>query len=158
VNGSERLRRAKEHEIAVCERITAAGWTCEAFGQGMLSETMRDVLKVHRTPIRWMPDLIAVRDEVLLIDAKYELRTDTPNFSIECSAIDAHQRWSIALAVPIVYVFADFTVNYVHGLRPVHEFHDVRGQTRGSGTDFVLIRKDEQHPFDEIFGQSVTSA
>lgn len=152
MNGEGRLRLALDHERAVMERIRSAGWSCEPFGQAMLTEAIRKILRRHRTPIRWMPDLLAIREEVLLVDAKYELRTDTPNFSIECDAIEAHKRWSVALASPVVYVFPDFTVNTVESLRPIHEFHNVRGQTRGSGTDFVLVRKSDQHPFDEIFG------
>ena len=150
---ANRMSTASEHEKNVCARIRSLGWQCEPFGQALLSEPMREALRRFKTPVRWMPDLIAVRDEILFVDAKSEQRRDTPNFSVECASWESDKRWSIALAAPVVYVFADFSANYIDALRPIRTISEDRGGTSGSGTAFILVRKSDQLHLEEIFGR-----
>lgn len=145
---------AVAHERATCELIRGCGWRCEPFGQALLSSEMRDALRRTKSPIRWIPDLIASNLEiVMLVDAKSETRHDTPNFSIEKAAHDAHLRWWAIMGVPVLYVWADFRVQWANDLHPT-----ITGPWHGygSGTPYWLIPKAKQLPFDSVFGRHVT--
>jgi hypothetical protein len=140
------------HEQAVAEHLAGLGWTVHAWGQGLFDdrdgELVRAALVLHRpaTHWRWIPDLIAVRgDEIRLVDPKAN-QSDTEYHAIEIDAWMAH-RVMECLGLPIVYVWHDFTCNTPTGLGPRRWFLNPQG-VNGSGTPFVLIRKDEQHPLD----------
>jgi Holliday junction resolvase len=155
---AERFDAGIAHERAVADRVRQAGWLCEPFGQALLSEAMRQALRHSgRTPVRWMPDLIAVRArDVLFIDAK-TVQSATANFSIEADAYDSAQRWSSALGEALVYVFADFRANYCAAIEKERQLgrDRVRGPFPGVGpgrTPYYLVRKDDQPDFDEVFG------
>lgn len=156
--GQDRLRIGLRHERHVQAELERRGWHVQPWGQGLLDDRVRQVLN-ERAPVvlwRWLPDLIAVRgDRVYLVDPKTDFRPDSPNFSIEISAIQAHRAMS-CLGLRIVYVFGDMTCNSPENIRPVQWFMPDPGRTRiaanGSGTPFALVRKSEQIPFDACFG------
>ena len=147
----DRLAGGYSHEQAVRNRLASIGWTCEHIGQGAQSSEMRNALRKTASPIRWGPDLLAVRgDDVRLLDAKAETRKDTSNFSIEFKA------WEAAMMAPwgirVAFVFADFSANYADVLGVDPRF-DVRlDHSSGSGTPYVLVLKEDQIPFDQFFG------
>lgn len=59
------------------------------------------------------------------------------------------------LGLPVIYVWADFTCNQPHLLKIVKwQLDPLRGQVAGSGTPFLLVRKTDQRPFDDVFGPS----
>lgn len=165
MNGARRLHTGKGHEEAVGQKLESHGWLVHPWGQGLFAddetgEQVRAALVLHqpKTMWRWIPDLIAVRNQrVYLVDPKTDLRQDTPNFSIEVDAYMAHLAMS-SLGLPVVYVWQDFTCNTPIGLQPHRwELEPQRGKVGGSGTPYALIRKADQLPFAAIFGPPVTT-
>lgn len=160
MNGQQRMHVGIGHEVAVTEWLAARRWLVQPWGQGLIREEIRAALGTRWPPVlwRWIPDLIAVRGrQVVLVDPKTSLRNDTPNFAIEQSAVIAHSIMA-HLGLQIVYVFADFSCNEVRHLKIAHRTMDSeRLMTGGSGTPYVLVRKADQRPFDDIFGPSATN-
>ena len=72
----------------VAARLREAGFEVEPFGQEQIrSEAVRAALVATSSPLRWLPDLIAVRGPLAYwVDAKGG-RNDTPNRAIEVSAL-----------------------------------------------------------------------
>lgn len=161
MSGQHRLHLGQGHEQRVQRELERRGWHVQPWGQGLLDDVTRQAL-VEKAPIvlwRWMPDLIAVRDDkVALVDPKSDTRTDTPYYSIEISALQAHRAMSV-LGLRIVYVWGDLTVNYPENLICERWVMPDPGRNRvaanGSGTPFALVRKDAQHPMDRLFGPVV---
>ena len=158
MNGQRRLHIGIGHEVAVTDALADRGWLVQPWGQGLIREEIRAALVTRYPPVlwRWIPDLIAVKGKtVVLVDPKTSLRSDTPNFAIEQSALIAHQIMA-NLGLQIVYVFADLTCNEVRHLKIAHRTLDSqRLATGGSGTPFVLVRKADQRPLDDVFGPPV---
>lgn len=149
---SDRMTLARAHEQSTAQRLRAYRWEVCDFGQGQLTAPMRDALRRINTPLRWMPDLLAVREtKVALIDAKAEQNKDTPNFSLEKSSHSAHIRWWVTFGIPLVYVWDDFRCNYITDLGEEH-LHQGAWLGRGSGTPFWLIPKTIARPWDDVFG------
>lgn len=149
-----RIGFAEAHEALVAEHIRAAGWTCGPWGQALLTDELRDALRATDCPARWSPDLLAVHGvRWLFVDAKAEIRTDTPNFSIELSAFRSHVAWRDANRQlgSFVYVWDDLTCSYIEDLEDgqikVGEYHG-----SGSGTPFGLVSKTVTRPFESVFG------
>lgn len=141
-----RLEQGKVFEAAVGDRLRAHGWTVEPFGQALLSEAIRTALRRHaHLPLRWMPDLLAVRGDDLpvMVDAKGG-RTDTPNYAIERDAFDGALRWWWAMRTQHWIVWHDFhwsTIDQIsQGLRD-GVIRDGHWRGNGSGTPFLLIPK-----------------
>lgn len=147
----DRIHIGLPHESAVHERLESEGWNVQSWGQGILTDEIRQAFLGSPRLVmwRWTPDLIATRGSLLrLVDAKSDLRSDTPNFSLEVAAWATHTSMA-QLGVPIIYVWPDFTVNTPGGII-VKEFRDGQG-ANGSKTPFVLIRKADQKPWAYAF-------
>lgn len=144
-----RLAFATDHEAAVFERLYLERFTVERFGQAMLPEPVRDQLRRTSSGLRWLPDLLAMRaDVVMLIDAKAAARTDTPNYSIEVAALLAHRAlWHIGHDVRVVW--HDFRWSHVRELHPDNGI-DGSHAGNGSGTPFMLFRRSLSHPWTEL--------
>src|SRR5262245_53343513 len=105
-----RLAQGKAHEIEVTSRLRSHGWAVEPFGQALLTEAIRAALRRHaHLPLRWMPDLLAVRgdDLPLMVDAK----TSQPGYSsyvLERDAFDGALRWWWAMRTQHWLVWGDF--------------------------------------------------
>lgn len=148
---SDRIHHGIAHERACLERLENEGWTVQPWGQGILTDEIRNSLRdAHGTIMwRWTPDLIAVRNnEIRLVDPKSDIRADTEFFSLEVAAWATHTFMRV-LGLPVIYVWQDFSVNWPDGIEVVR-FSEGTG-TRGSGTPFVLIRKTDQHPWESAF-------
>jgi hypothetical protein len=154
-SGQIRMHVGVGHEHTVADALDVRGWLVQPWGQGLIREEIRAAMVTRWPPVlwRWIPDLIAVRGRQLaLVDPKTSLRSDTPNFAIEQSALIAHQIMA-NLGLQIVYVFADLSCNEVRHLKIEHRTLDShRLTTGGSGTPYVLVRKADQRPLDDIFG------
>jgi hypothetical protein len=156
VSGQVRLRQGAAHESEVAERIERCGFVVNPFGQGLFKEELRAILQTVSPPllIRWIPDLIVAhptrRRLVWFVDAKSG-RLDTGRHAIEINAVIAHLALMGAMQVPVAYVWADFRVGFAHLLRPVAQNLPIDPQA-GSKTPFWLVRHEDQHPFEDVFG------
>lgn len=150
--GAARLAVAKAHEHDVYDHLRGMGLDAvEFFGQGQLSEEFRFHLKKTRSALRWWPDMVAVQAGMLwLVDAKTG-RSDTPHWSLEKAAHEAHQQFQKALSHPLIYVWDDFSCSYLDDLT-----HEVIKQGvwngHGSSTDYWLIPKGITRPLSDVFG------
>lgn len=151
-----RLTKAQEFERKVIAELQIRGWLAEPFGQGQLSEQMRDVIKRISTPVRYMPDIIAAKKfsakmRVVFIDAKDgDTHQETGNHNLETAALDAAEKWEAMSECPFYYVFSDGRVATPGLVREICWPGTYRGV--GSGTPFVLFRKVACERFDVTFG------
>lgn len=143
----------KAHEVDVRKRLMDQGWDAQEWGNGLLTDTIRNVLQHQPTKLmlRWLPDLIAVRGfGVRLVDAKAEKRSDTPFFSLEIDAWSTHLVLERVFGIPVVYVWDDYTTNRPSRL-VVAQWKLEPDRVNGSGTPFVLVEKCAQKPWDWAF-------
>ena len=118
---------------------------------------MRALLRRTRSAIRWMPDIIACRDSVvILVDAKEAQRLDTPNWTIEAAAFDAGTAFQATFGHPLLYVWHDFTAN-LHDELVFANSDPWGGLTRGSGTPYWLVRKTTTRPLDDVLAETLTT-
>jgi hypothetical protein len=96
------MTQAGQWEQTLLDGLKVWGWSACAYGQGMLTPDVRDALRCIDTPIRWHPDIIAVRGDVAyFVDAKTG-RKDTVNHSIEKSSLAAFHDWYVHTRLPVV--------------------------------------------------------
>lgn len=117
------------------------GWKCQRFDQAMISDFTRAMIRQMDTPMRWLPDFIATRQEdgkEILLEAKW---TDTEihklNYDIEVSSVKAMVIHSKSRNTPGVFVFPDFWVCDAETILK----YGIPGRNRGngSGKPFYLI-------------------
>lgn len=161
-----RMADAHTWEEAVTRGLQRIGWKACRYGQGMLTDEVRDALRRIDTPIRWHPDVIAIRGDVAyFVDAKAG-REDTPNHSIERSSLAAFHDWYMHSRIPVVIVWRDtliepngqrsrtghcaFTWELLADEAPLRPMAYVG---EGSGTPGWLWPKDMCHRFSEIFAE-----
>lgn len=144
----QRLDLAADHEQETALRLEHAEWFVTLWGQGQLPELARRMLGRTLSPIRWTPDLLAIRGPLaVFIDAKTG-RSDTANYDIEAQALVSHRRLCRA-GHPVVIVWHDFRWSHAWELNP----DDGAPGTyigNGSGTPFLLFRKGLAHPWDDL--------
>lgn len=145
---AERAREAAWHELWVKQELNLiTGWQAEPYGQALLSEDMRRALRRCRTlagrkaPVRWMPDIIAVRSpEVRFIDAKAGQKWEaTGNHDIEADALQAALRWSDALSADVWFIFTDGRGVTARRIGLCEYVRPGRFAGNGSGTPFWLL-------------------
>jgi hypothetical protein len=133
----------------VADLMRARGWIVEPFGQALLTETIRAVIRrKDNLPLRWIPDLLCTRDQkdppIVLIDAKTG-RSDTPFYDLERNAYDAAMRWLYSMrADDFWYVWHDFHRSSVMQIsQGLARGEIVPGPYfgNGSGTPYLLIPK-----------------
>jgi hypothetical protein len=139
-------------EQTVAEELTLRGWTVNPWGQGILTGPVRGALHRTDSSMRWMPDLVVARGEIVaLIDCKGQMTSGTTQrHCIERAAVRAHLQLAAWMELPVYYVFDSLGV-----LTP----HDVVMAGRmgphtnvGSGAPYYLIGTGLDRPFDDIFG------
>jgi hypothetical protein len=178
----ERFTVGTALEVAVANDLTARGITVSKFGQALLDEDVRDVLKTTQSLLRWLPDLIGwrpSRPRPFLIDAKSCVRKDTPNHSIEMRVLLAAKFTDL----PVFFICDEFKVlpsgevwpdgswraccddclqkalaDPTGRLLPTRCPEHVRKSGRGSGTPYVLVRRDKCRPPEEFFGPALTQS
>jgi hypothetical protein len=106
-----------------------------------------------------MPDIITFRDLpsgrsfVALIDAKCS--GQTPNFSIEMSAVETADVYADQLYTPTFFVFDNWSVLTPREARQRGSKGPDPEPGRGSGTPYLLVKKHWARPFAEIFPPAV---
>ena len=164
-----RMTGASDLEGKVLDHLNKTGYSAYPFGQAQLLPECRALL--HRFEdgsgrpclIRWMPDIIALRNHsdgrvwVSLIDAKSG-GTDSPNYSVEMSAVETAEVFTDRLYTPTFFVFGDRKVMTPREIRQ-------RGRpgpppklgSNGSGTPYVLVEKRFARRFDDVFPAVVST-
>lgn len=114
---TNRIASAVAFEQVVVGDLENQGWLAGEFGQSLLPVGVRDQLRRHRTPVRWMPDIIAFRDDqALFIDAKNSLpHAVTGNHSVESASTDTQIKWADFSGIQVLYAFPhrDGRVGYI---------------------------------------------
>ena len=166
---ADRMALAGPHEQAVLAELAGRGLSVEPFGQALLSDGLRDALRKTDTLMRWLPDIAGWRPgkpKPFLVDAKNCITTKTENHSIEMRALLAAR----ITMLPVFYVCDDYRALSAAGVfedgpdghccpecwaLPAHcPDHKRRGR-RGTGTPYVLVRRERCVPLERIFGSVV---
>ena len=152
-----RLAAATAFEERVAAALIDRGWRAERFGQGQLSEEMRDIIKRVDTATRYMPDVIAAktfaaRARLIFVDAKAgEKYIETGKHDIETAALDGAEKWEQFSGCELYFVFANGDTITPKVFRELATPGRYRGI--GSGTPFLLVPRVACSRFDDIFGQ-----
>ncbi len=161
---STRLEGATEKEKADAERLEQKyGCVTYRFGQVLLPDDARGYLR--RCPellyVRWLSDLLVVRpdlwrllapESMWFVDSKSG-RLDTPYWSLEKAAHEAHRLQRPALGLPIVYIWPNgCSCSYVEDL-PNEVLLPGSRLGFGSGTPYWLVPKELTRTLDDIFGK-----
>lgn len=151
-----RLEVATAFEVKVVAALVERGWRAERFGQGQLSEEMREIIKKVNTKVRYMPDVIAAKDfsaktRLVFVDAKAgDKWQETGNHDIEAAALDGAEKWQQFSECPVYFVFANGDTITPQNFREMCKPGRFRGI--GSGTPFLLVTRSACSPFNVVFG------
>lgn len=147
----QRLTIGLAHEQRVAEELTLRGWTVSAWGQGVLTDPVRAALQGTDSALRWTPDMIAARGEVvLLVDAKCATSPDSGRHAVSRDAVRAQLQFAAWTDTPVYYVFSDLGVLTPHEVLAV-------GRTGphlsvGRRGPYYLLPAGMCRPFDDVFG------
>jgi hypothetical protein len=151
-----RLEVATAFEEKVAAALVDRGWRAERFGQGQLSEEMREIIRRVNTPTRYMPDVIAAkqasaRTRLVFVDAKAgEKWRETGKHDIEAAALDGAELWESYSRCEVFFVFTNGDTITPKVFRELAEPGRYRGV--GSGTPFLLVPRVACERFDDVFG------
>ncbi|MDX5563746.1 hypothetical protein PYK79_10825 [Streptomyces sp. ID05-04B] len=140
------------HEQYVAEELTLRGWEVNAWGQGVLTRSVRGALRRTDSSLRWTPDLVAARGEIVaLIDCKSRMTSGASDrHAVERAAVKAHLQLAAWTDLPVYYVFDDLGVLTPHDVLMAGRLGP---HTRvGSGAPYYLIGTQLDRRFDDIFG------
>ena len=151
------MTQTHDHETQVIDALRRRGWNAEKFGQAQLTELTRSHLRCVKTSVRWLPDIIATRQNgkqtgVAYIDAKgghTYLRTE--NHDVQTDALETAEKWSQFSGSPVFFVFRDWGVVTPDDVR-MHAW-DGQYNGRGSGTPFKVFPTLVCSSFDVVFGK-----
>lgn len=138
----ERIHHAHTYENHIIQLLRDKGWTAAPFGQDLLHPTIRQQLHTHPTHIRWMPDIIAIKEnQLIFLDAKDSHATDTGRHAAESNATHALQEWENHYGHPVYYVFPHHDW---HSVVPISEWAQYKQPgpkpRNGSGTPYDLAQ------------------
>jgi Holliday junction resolvase len=144
------------HERRLAAALRTRGWTVHPCGQGTFPPTVREALRRTRSALRQFPDLIAARGaDLVTIDVKDRMpSTDTDRYAISKDAVNAGLLFTAAHApTPLYYVFGDLKV-----LTPAEVVHYTAHALRHRSGAFHLVRTEQAHRFDDVFGSARAAA
>lgn len=144
------------HERRVAAALRARGWTVQPCGQGTYPPAVQDALRRTRSALRHFPDLIAARGaDLVTIDAKDRMpSTDTDRYAVSADTVTAGLLFTAAHApTPLYYVFGDLKV-----LTPAEVVHYTAHALRHRSGAFHLVRTEQAHHFDDVFGSADAAA
>lgn len=149
---SERKTAGDRHEDRVHDELTVRDWVVDLLGQGAMSPAVTAVLGRSKSPLRYLPEFLAVRrGEMCLIDCKGRISPHTGRHSLSRDAVRAHLRMRDLFEIPVFYVFETMGV-----MTPfdVMRLADCRvGSRGGGGGAYFLVPSAEARPFDAFFGE-----
>lgn len=145
----QRKRLGDAHEARLARLLRARGWTVAAWGQATLPGPIRLAIVRSGSSWRYFPDLVAAREESLVvIDAKDRMpRTSGDSYSIGVDCLHFGLQFTGAFRVPFFYVFGDLGV-----LTPGEVFsYQFVGTMRGP-RNYYVIPASQARSFDDVFG------
>lgn len=151
-NWTRRKAVGDVHEQRVAEELTLRGWEVNPWGQGILTGCVRGALRRTDSSLRWTPDLVAARGEIIaLIDCKSRMTSgESDRHAVERAAVKAHLQLAAWTDLPVYYVFDNLGVLTPHDILMAGRLGP---HTRvGSGAPYYLIGTGLDRPFDDIFG------
>lgn len=158
---ADRLKLAEEWELALIEQLEECGWLADRFGQAQIRDDMRKYLRRWPTPLRWLPDILAIHPgngRHCLIDAKTDQsKRTTDNYAVEVSVVDTGELFIRNLGTPVFYVWPDGGVMTPWIIRNRGHRRDGKG-TKGSGTPFYLIDRSFALRSSDLFGMQLRGA
>ena len=142
------------HEQRVAQELTRRGWHVDPWGQGVLSNAIRIALRSTSSCLRWLPDLIAAKNEqIAMIDCKTRMTSRTTSrHAVEYSAVTAQLQLVAWGLLPVYYVFDNLDV-----LTPYDVLTNGTSGPRthaGSGTPYLLIPTARSLHLDDVFGSA----
>ncbi|WP_037851603.1 hypothetical protein [Streptomyces sp. NRRL S-340] len=152
----DRQAVGEAHERRVSAALRARGWTVHPCGQGTFPPAVQEALRRTRSALRQFPDLIAARGaDLVTIDAKDRMpSTDSHRYAVSTDTVNAGLLFTaIHAPTPLYYVFGDLKV-----LTPAEVVHYTAHALRHHSGAFHLIRTEQAHPFDDVFGPEATLA
>lgn len=155
-----RLNSALKWEDEVKDKLESIGFLANRYGVGVqLSPEFHNAIRfMNNNPtaqfVRYLPDwIIAIKDKMCyLVEAKSELRADTPNYSYELASYEIGMKL-YSIGVEVIIVFTGWRADFIHNLTIHRRFdnHALLRTVQGSRTPFGLIKKDSVPTFDEFF-------
>ena len=139
-------------EQRVAEELTLREWAVNPWGQGILTSPVQSALRRTDSALRWTPDLVATRGEiVVLIDCKGRKTSATRNrHTIERAAVKSHLQFSAWTDLPMYYVFDNLGVMTPHDVLTAGR---IGPHTQvGSGAPYYLVPAALARPVDDVFG------
>lgn len=156
VSFERRLATGVAFEDKIVAALIDRGWRAELFGQGQLTDEMRDAICRVNTPVRWMPDVITAkrfpaRTRLVFIDAKAgETWRKTGRHDVEDGALIGAESWSTYADCETYFVFSSGDTITPAAFRQAATPGTYRGV--GSGTPFLLAPRAACQRFDTVFG------
>ena len=153
---SERLGVGMTLEARIPPELEVRGWETTPWGQGILPERTRRVLRDCAPRFRHFPDLISARaGELVTIDAKERMRsTDSGRYAVARECVSFGLQFMAAFGIPVYYVFGNLGV-----LCPteVMSYGRIGPRSTGSGA-YYLVPERLAHHFDDVFGTPESGA
>lgn len=139
-------------ETHVRNELRSRGWAADRWGQGILDEQVRGILRQSDSAARWTPDLIAGRDDrICFVDCKAAMTSRASRrHAVERAAVRAHLQLVAWTNLPLYYVFDNLGVATPYDALITGT--DGPRQSAGSGTPYFLIAAANDRSFDSIFG------
>jgi Holliday junction resolvase len=144
------------HERRVAAALRARGWTVQPCGQGTYPPAVREALRRTRSALRHFPDLIAARGaDLVTIDAKDRMpSTDTDRYAVSADTVKAGLLFTAAHARPRCTT-SSATLKV---LTPAEVVHYTAHALRHRSGAFHLVRTEQAHRFDDVFGSAGAAA
>jgi hypothetical protein len=143
-------------EKQVLQDLRDRGWKAVPYGQGTWPEPLFKALKGVDTPLHHEPDILAVKDGVLVsVDAKNckPKHLTSPNHSINCDALKATDEWWKGCVAHHYFVFHDGGTADIETIATHGEYREGGQGADGSDKSYMLLPRRHCVPFDEIFGK-----
>ncbi|MFI0453694.1 hypothetical protein [Actinomadura sp. 6N118] len=142
-----------QHEQRVIVELQRRGWTVQACGQGTFLAPIQQALRTSGSALRQFPDMLAARaQDLVAIDAKSRMRSDTGRYAISSQCLQAGLQFiGINAPVPLYYVMGD-TRTGLSVLTPaeVAAYRSIAHPHPGGA--YFLVDASLARPFDDVFG------
>lgn len=147
---NERLSTGIAHEQRVATELRTRRYTVTPWGQALLPEQTRQVIRDTQCKLAHEPDLIASRpgDGIIVVDAKTAMHsTETNRYAVSRRCVNFGIQYLATWGVPLYYVLGNLGV-----LSPSEILSYGRIGPRSTGGAYYLVDGHLAHFFDDVFG------